>query len=853
VAAAALAALGAGASGQTFIGQNFSASRYQTDTNRFLPDTDGAVGVDYFVEHINGRYSVYRKSDGARVSSTTQDAFWTGAGAPPSGIRAFDPRVLYDPYAQRWYALSIDNFLGNGITGANSFLLAVSNSSDPTAGWKAMKIDSDSNDSHFADFPMLGYNKDAVVLTANMYSVATQTTGQSTTVVVVPKADLLAANPTVANATRFEEMSVNDVGFTLQPAVDMDNGSLSLPLLSAYNNFRIKRSSVVGTAVSPGIGITGGYVQVNNTAPPDVDQPGPAANVSISQLGIRFYQNAVLSDGELWGVHAVDVGGRAGLHWYRINATTNTLIQSGYISDPSLAFFVPSIAVNKFGDVVIGMSGAAPETPTSAGTFISGYAVVGKTIGGITSFQTPTQTMPGAASYAVFDAGGRNRWGDYSATTNDPADPSIFWTIQEYAAEQDIWGTQVTEIILPRDGEVRWKNPASGDFDVNSNWYGDAAPTPASHVIFSRAADPAGVSYIVNVPSNATFDRLSVRQGKVALNLNGAILSATNNSSTAPSITVGEFAGAPTLNVIDGTLAGVHATLATAPNSAATVNLNLAHLQLQGNLSVGGTDSASGGVATLNIDASSSLAVAQTLHVWEHGVVNFNDGTMSANALIVNGGQVALTGGSTKVLRVKSVQTSNGGQIDLGSNAMIVDYDPADLSPLISIRNQIASAYSGGNWSGGGIATTGGGPHRLGYAEASSLGTIPEVFGDVDDTAVLVLSTLPGDLNLDRAVTISDFVDLASHFGSSGNWREGDMNYDGLITISDFIDLASNFNTTYSGSVLPLHPADAALLVEFAHDKGLPIPEPASIFMLLVMLLLGCQKRICSQCRRSPA
>src|SRR6185436_2077396 len=137
--ATAVAALRSGASAQTFIGQNFTGSRYQTDTNRFVPDTNGAVGVDYFVEHLNGVYNIYRKSDGVRVNSKTQDSFWSDAGAPPAGIRAFDPRVLYDPHAQRWYALAVDNFLGNGVTGANSFLLAVSNSSDPTAGWKGFK------------------------------------------------------------------------------------------------------------------------------------------------------------------------------------------------------------------------------------------------------------------------------------------------------------------------------------------------------------------------------------------------------------------------------------------------------------------------------------------------------------------------------------------------------------------------------------------------------------------------------------------------------------------------------------------------------------------------------------------
>ena len=92
------------------------------------------------------------------------------------------------------------------------------------------------------------------------------------------------------------------------------------------------------------------------------------------------------------------------------------------------------------------------------------------------------------------------------------------------------------------------------------------------------------------------------------------------------------------------------------------------------------------------------------------------------------------------------------------------------------------------------------------------------------DGFVLVRLTRIGDLNLDGAVTISDFIDLASHFNSTGGWQEGDLNYDGNITISDFIDLASNFNSNYAGESWPIEPAEAALLNDFAAAN---VPEPA--------------------------
>jgi len=95
------------------------------------------------------------------------------------------------------------------------------------------------------------------------------------------------------------------------------------------------------------------------------------------------------------------------------------------------------------------------------------------------------------------------------------------------------------------------------------------------------------------------------------------------------------------------------------------------------------------------------------------------------------------------------------------------------------------------------------------------------------DANVFIRLTRIGDLNLDGVVSISDFIDLASHFNGPGTWQEGDLNYDGQVTISDFIDLASNFNTSYSGEVFPISPEDQKTLADFAAAVGDGnVPEP---------------------------
>lgn len=184
-------------SGEKFltIGQNFTGSTI-FDSGFIPSDTMGAVGEDSFVELINGRYSVYTKSDGRRVQTSSLNQFWSDAGVTPSGLFAFDPRVVYDPFSKRWFAASVDNSLND-----NNFLLAVSKSSDPIVGWTGFAIDSDSTNLRWADFPTLGFDRDGVYLAANMFPIPDRGGDFRTTIVAVPKNDLIGATPAVANVT----------------------------------------------------------------------------------------------------------------------------------------------------------------------------------------------------------------------------------------------------------------------------------------------------------------------------------------------------------------------------------------------------------------------------------------------------------------------------------------------------------------------------------------------------------------------------------------------------------------------------------------------------------------------------
>src|SRR5262249_7214139 len=142
---------------------------------------------------------------------------------------------------------------------------------------------------------------------------------------------------------------------------------------------------------------------------------------------------------------------------------------------------------------------------------VSSAVIVGSTTNFTNwTFNTPTVLAAGAGTYT----GGR--WGDYSATTLDPADPGIFWATPEPtppSGSSNNWGPQITEVIPVKAGELRWTTTTSGgslNFTGGANWFGGTAPGAADHVIFSRWTPN---SYAVNLPAGTTTnDRLSVRQ-----------------------------------------------------------------------------------------------------------------------------------------------------------------------------------------------------------------------------------------------------------------------------------------------------------------------------------------------------
>ena len=453
----------------TSILENFPGVDLNSDPETATPpDSNGAAGPNHFVEFINGAFATYHK-DGTPAQPLIPDTtFWTNAGITPSTIAAglSDPRIIYDSASGHWFAaqITVDN------TG-NKVLVARSDTSDPTGVWKAASFTGNAsnpknpgNSSGFADFPTLGMDANGVYVgTNNFTSGSGAFSGAS--LFSIPKSDLTASTPTVTHITGFENLAPAITrGATFQAAIDQNGSSGAVLSTDATGSTfgTIYRATITGSG-GPGAhlsattriavasdGSPGAARQPDGTMVVDAGDNRFSANVS--QVGNLLFSARTISDS-----HVANLGTHDFIDWVIVNATTNTVVHEGTISDPNFDYFYPSIAANPSGDILLAFnrSGGLGSAP---GGYISAFAEACQLTGTTVACGNPFLLRQGAGNFHLlgdlsFGPTVPERWGDYSTMSIDPNNPSDFWAIQEVPFTdstgfglETMWGTQITEI-----------------------------------------------------------------------------------------------------------------------------------------------------------------------------------------------------------------------------------------------------------------------------------------------------------------------------------------------------------------------------------------------------------------------
>lgn len=806
------------------IGTNFTAST-RSESGSSPPDTQGEVGPNHVVLLINGRYETYTKnSTGTPISgqASSLGSFWQNRGAG-TVTDAFDPRITYDPFSQRWYAVSA----ANRRSATSGFYLGVSGSADPTGSWSTFLVDADPTNTAWLDFPMLGIDRDTVYVSSNFFTIAGDTFSRSD-IVAISKADLVAGTPTVANR---QDINSGSIGRP-QPASALDNLGPSTGNSMAFfraGNLSVSRNVLNGNEVGQ---FTLGNSQSTTLNSFSAPTGGRQPNGTIQTIDVTnaFMERMVRINGSYWGVQTVKSGSDDVLRWFELNAVTFAKKQEGTISIANRDLYYSSIAVNEDGDVVIGFSASGPDMNPSGSSpngFIGAYAAVGKTSSGTTSFNSPILLQAGTGNYNnVF--GGRNRWGDYSATRVDPADPNIFWTWQEWAgnASATDWRVQISELITRDDNEFYWSDDVNGTYASAAGWINGSAPTSGDHVIFSRP----GNAYSMAFGAGTTVqDRIDVRQGSVTLSLDNHTLDLTNANASTPSLAVSPYQGTSilTLDGVNGVLHTRNTTIAAGLGGVGTVQVlgnNFAWTN-DGFLQIGSITPGEGGSGTLVVGTSASVTTG-TLQIAPGAVVTINTGGSLDATHIDNRGSLA-----------KAVLDVEAGQSFSGAGTFIGNLNLEDGS-------RVAPGNSPGVMTIEGDVTWGNITYDLEFA--SAVGTAGMSWDLID---IVTFGGAPGILTIDPGAVVTINLDTypanisLPSFNSSLPWSwtivETDGGIFGFGGATFLFDLGgfTPQNSLGNGGFFVDASANS-LFLKF--DPNLTaVPEPGSVTLTIVAALGG--------------
>jgi hypothetical protein len=324
----------------------------------------------------------------------------------------------------------IDDFSHLSNSGLTEFFLAVSKTSNAAGSYFVFPISMNTSPSGlFFDYPQLGMDQDAVLITANWFNGNT---------FVSPSAFAIA-----------KERIYNGLGFgfsfgfpgasigTLAPpivlAADQNSADffISAPVGTSQTNikkFTMTEAGRTGTIFSGPVNIP---VSSYCTPPPLAPQTCGAANSSnaLDTLDGRFQNRSVQTGAQLWNTHTIALGCGATfpeIRWYEFNNSSNTVIQSGNIFLNGTSFdFNPSI-------------GSA-----------------GDPSGSMTLNTTPLVTSPACMTQNFDRNFGHQRWGDYSSSSVDSngiSPNSIYWIFDEFTAGNsttNTWATEVARVANP--------------------------------------------------------------------------------------------------------------------------------------------------------------------------------------------------------------------------------------------------------------------------------------------------------------------------------------------------------------------------------------------------------------------
>jgi hypothetical protein len=508
------------------------------------PDPNGDVGPNHYVETVNTSIGIFDKS-GNRLAATTFDQLFSQAatGTPCDSANQGDPVALYDPFGDRY--IVTDFAWSNFSTGPFYQCMAVSKTGDPVSGgwyFYAWKTETGAS---LPDYPKLGVWPDGIYMSANVFASTGSESFQNVQVWAFNRQQMEAGTPgaqgvsfavptRVGGTSVFSLLPSNARQVTGAPPAGSPNYFSSI-----YGSYAIRTWKFHVDWASPAnstfTGPTNTAVSTFNVGPSDVPELDGNALDTLSYRVMMQNQYTNLNGREsLWLTHTVGNGASvAQVRWYELPVTGGAIgsVRQQSTWAPDLRNrFMPSLAVDKKGDMAIGYS--VSDASMYPALRYSGRLASDPLNTLTQSEQTIVQGL-GFQCCTFSDGSTNNRWGDYSAMTIDP-DGCTFWYTGEYydahptTKAEDDWLTRIGSFQLP----------------------GCSSSTATAPVVsgFTPTSGPVGTSITVNGTgfTAATGVKFNGTSATFAINSDSQLTATVPTGATSGPIAVTNSAGTGT-------------------------------------------------------------------------------------------------------------------------------------------------------------------------------------------------------------------------------------------------------------------------------------------------------------------
>lgn len=436
------------------VGTNFAGNGFNSGTPN---DNEIAIGNNGHLISVQNS-NIFRRNTVTATNLGTQSlSSWCFSLSNTAS--KYDPKVIYDPEANRFILVCLAGYLSNN----THIIIGFSRTDTANGAYNLYSIPGNPfNDTLWSDYPMMAVNQQDLFLTVNLLhdNQSWQTGFVQTVIWQFNKWDGYAGgtlstelhsninfgNRPVRNLCPVEAAGYPDAGPGMYFLSDRN-------LAAANDTVFLVHVTDTANAVGNTVTVTALTSNISYYMPPNAREPGNVGNMATNDARIlgAFINNDVIQF--VNNTMDTSTGNCAVYHGMITNASTTPVLNANIIGDTSLEFGYPNLAW--VGHSPTDHSAIISFLHTDSVTFPGNSAVVSDGNGG---YSPRTVIKQGLGYIDVLT--GDERWGDYTGIQRKYDVGGTCWVNGMYGLANHLHATWVAEIGVTADVSVE---PVTGN------------------------------------------------------------------------------------------------------------------------------------------------------------------------------------------------------------------------------------------------------------------------------------------------------------------------------------------------------------------------------------------------------